>query len=331
MRMRYQLSDFDYSLPDKLIARRPHRRGDSRLLVYYLDNGKIIDDHFRNLGNYLRPETTLVFNNSKVIKARLELDNKEIFVLRELGRYRAECLVFPGKRFRQGAKLAFGNGITVEVEAVTESGGRILRFSLPLLSKALNKYRRTPFPPYVEADEAYAGRYQTVFARRPGSVAAPTAGLHFTSSQIKALRANYPIVEVTLHVGLGTFAPVKGDDISSHKMHAEYYRVGAAAAKQLNAARHITAIGTTSARVLESIAQPGRLFTSDAGWTDIFITPGYKFKATNALITNFHLPRSTLLMLVAAMVGLDELKRIYRHAIEQAYRFYSFGDAMLIV
>lgn len=325
-----KLSDFDFELPKKLIAQTPARpRNHARLLIYDRKTGKIADDHFYNLEKYLPAQTTLVLNNSKVEKARLRFGPTEIFVLETINPTTVRALVRPGRKFTLGKKTEITKGFVVETIDIDESGIRTLRLNKDVDDPLLDDFRLTPLPPYIKQDESLAGEYQTVYADPLGSKAAPTAGLHFTADQLAGLKKKIPVAELTLHVGLGTFAPVKTDDISEHKMHEEWYEVSAQAAKLLNRAKHITAVGTTSARTLESLARP---FQPTSGETNIFITPGYEFKNVDALITNFHLPKSTLLMMVSALLGsVDELHGIYNHAIAEKYRFYSFGDAMLIL
>lgn len=330
--MKLKLSDFDYALPRELIAQTPARpRNHARLLVYDRASHRITDDVFYSLDKYLPADSTLVFNNSKVEKCRLDFGSTEIFVLRELGPKTLKALVRPGRKFRLGSQLSVplpAGELVIDTLDVDKDGIRTLRFNVDVHDPSLEESRRTPFPPYIQANESLGRRYQTVYARQPGSKASPTAGLHFTRSQIAKLAKNHPIVQLTLHVGMGTFAPIKSQDPTKHTMHAEEFSLGAPAAATLNRAKHITAVGTTTARTLESLRRPFKEF---AGSTNIFITPDYRFKNTDALITNFHLPKSTLLMLVAALVGTDELQRIYSHAIKKRYRFYSFGDAMLIL
>lgn len=335
--MSHTLSDFDYELPEELIAQQPaHPRDHARLLVYDREEGSITDDRFYNIGRYLPPKTTLVANNSRVERCRLLFGEgtMEVFVLNSSGPERVEALVRPGRKFREGRTVRLSDTITAEVLSVDEEGIRTLELSPGLDDPIYEEHRHTPFPPYIEQDESLSGKYQTVYAREResgASKAAPTAGLHFTRELIGDLRSEgVRWTEVTLHVGLGTFAPVTSDTIDEHTMHSESYEIDGDTAKELNRASHITAVGTTSVRVLEAESGGERSFEACRGETDIFIRPGYRFQAVDALITNFHLPKSTLLMLVAAMTGLDEMRRIYRHAIEERYRFYSFGDAMLI-
>ncbi|HYW36426.1 MAG TPA: tRNA preQ1(34) S-adenosylmethionine ribosyltransferase-isomerase QueA [Balneolaceae bacterium] len=332
--MKFTLSDFDYDLPDKLIAQKPAQpRDHARLLVYDRSSGKITDDHFYNLLNYLPEQTTMVVNNSKVEKCRLLFDDgkKEIFVLDAINNTTVKAMVRPGRKFKKDSKISLTEEISAEVLDIDEEGLRILELNPPLNHKVYDQHRRTPFPPYIEQNESLSEQYQTVYARAMGSKAAPTAGLHFTDEMWEKIgRSSIKRTEVTLHVGRGTFAPVK-DTIEDHTMHEEQFEMDASAAEVLNSAEHITAVGTTSVRVLESNHKRYGSFQPDKRATDLFIKPGYHFRAVDALITNFHLPKSTLLMLVAAFMGYDKMKRIYRHAINQQYRFYSFGDAMLIL
>lgn len=333
--MKYTLSDFDYQLPEELIAQTPASpRDHARLLVYDRSTGVITDDFFYNLGKYLPADTRLVVNNSKVEKCRLLFDDgkKELFVTSVLNNHTVEALVRPGKKFKAGKRVELAEGITAEVTQVDEDGLRRLNLSHSLDAPELEPYKHTPFPPYIEQDESLSEEYQTVYAKDPGSKAAPTAGLHFTDELLDKLdKQGIKKSEVTLHVGLGTFAPVKTEQIEQHVMHSEWYQLDEQTAQELSQAKHITAVGTTSVRVLESLSGEGRTFKAQSGETDIFITPGYKFKAVDALITNFHLPKSTLLMLVSALMGFEEMHRVYQYAIKEEYRFYSFGDAMLIL
>lgn len=333
--MQYTLSDFDYDLPEELVAQSPaNPRDHARLLIYDRKTGKITDDHFYNVGEYLPAQTNLVVNNSKVEKCRLLFDEgkKEIFVTSALNNRTVEAMVRPGKKFKLDKTVRLTEGVSAKVTHIAEDGLRTLQLSCDLDDPRIEPYKHTPFPPYIEQDESLSEEYQTVYAKDMGSKAAPTAGLHFTEGLIKKLKEQgVQKTEVTLHVGLGTFAPVKTEDISEHKMHSEWFHLGANQCRDLNEAEHITAVGTTSVRVLETASDGSRHFEPCSMDTDIFITPGYEFKAVDALITNFHLPKSTLLMLVSAFMGFDEMKRVYRHAIKNEYRFYSFGDAMLIL
>ncbi|HKJ44337.1 MAG TPA: tRNA preQ1(34) S-adenosylmethionine ribosyltransferase-isomerase QueA [Balneolales bacterium] len=330
--MQYTLSDFDYNLPNDLIAQEPaHPRDHARLLVYNRVTSEITDDYFYNLLKYLDPQTTLVLNNSKVEKARLLFDNKEVFIVQARNNNTVEAMVRPGRKFKLGQTLELTDGITAKITHIAEDGLRTLVFNKDLDDPVYDPYRHTPFPPYIKQNELLADEYQTVYARDLGSKAAPTAGLHFTKKLLRNIEeAGIDKAEVTLHVGLGTFAPVKTENIEEHNLHSEWFEIDDRTAKQLNAANHMTAIGTTSVRVLESSIQDTRRFHSHHSNTEIFIKPGYEFKAVDNLITNFHLPKSTLLMLVAAFMGYEPMRRVYKHAIKEKYRFYSFGDAMLI-
>lgn len=333
--MTFTLSDFDYDLPESLIAQEPAEpRDHARLLVYDRSEQTITDDYFYNLPDYLPTDTSLVVNSSKVEKCRLLFDdgNREVFILESLNDRTVRALVRPGKKFKKGNTVKLTDKISAEVLSVDEEGIRTLKLSPGLNNPVYENYKYTPFPPYIEQNEELSEDYQTLYAQEPGSKAAPTAGLHFTEPMIEKIRrSQIEWIEVTLHVGLGTFAPVKTENIDDHTMHSEWYEIDRQTARQLNRSEHITAVGTTSIRVLESTVGEERTFQPCKGETDIFIRPGYSFQAVDALITNFHLPKSTLLMLVAAFMGYEEMQRVYRHAIEEEYRFYSFGDAMLIL
>lgn len=333
--MQYSLSDFDFNLPEEFIAQAPASpRDHAKLLVYNRETKSITDDYFYNLGKYLHPKTTLVVNNSKVEKCRLMFNGgkKELFVTSVRNNNTIEALVRPGKKFRVGKEVELAEGIIAKVTHVAEDGLRTIILSHDLDAPELEPFKYTPFPPYIEQDESLASEYQTVYAKDLGSKAAPTAGLHFTDELLFNLESQgISKAEVTLHVGLGTFAPVKTENLDEHIMHSEWYQLDGTTATQLSNAEHITAVGTTSIRVLESLSNEERVFKPQSGETDIFITPGYHFKAVDALITNLHLPKSTLLMLVSALTGFDEMHRLYEHAIAKKYRFYSFGDAMLIL
>lgn len=328
----YTLSDFDYHLPEKLIAQVPAEpRDHSRLLVYDRNSGSITDAHFYQIGDFLHKGTTLVMNNSRVEKARLLFGRMEVFVVHSVNDRTVEVMVRPGKKFRLDKVVELAPGIAAEVVSIAGDGLRTLRFNQPLDSPVFGPYRQTPFPPYIKPDEKLSERYQTVYARPEGSKAAPTAGLHFTPGLLSALTdQGFGMAEVTLHVGLGTFAPVKTEDIAGHKLHSEEWHLDPIAAGKINQAKHITAIGTTSSRVLESL--PDRPVRPGSGSTEIFIRPGaYGFRYVDSMVTNFHLPKSTLLMMVAAFMGYEEMRSVYAHAIREGYRFYSFGDAMLIL
>lgn len=332
--MDYTLSDFDYDLPEQHIAQEPaHPRDHARLLIYNRKTGEITDDFFYNILNYLPIDTTLVVNNSKVEKCRLLFEDgkKEIFILDAVNDTTVRAMVRPGKKFKTGKIVDVTKHISAEVLNVDEEGLRTLKMDPALSDSIYNQYKRTPFPPYIEQNEALSDEYQTIYAQPPGSKAAPTAGLHFTDELWSKIgQTGIDQAEVTLHVGLGTFAPVK-DSITEHTMHEEWYELDKPTAKALNNSNHITAVGTTTVRVLETNRMHHAVFKAEERATDIFIKPGYEFKAVDSLITNFHLPKSTLLMLVAAFMGYDEMRRVYEHAIKQEYRFYSFGDGMLIL
>lgn len=333
--MLYTLSDFDYKLPENLIAQKPATpRDHSKLLIYNRKTRMITDDYFYNIGKYLPENTSLVVNNSKVEKCRLLFDQGkvEIFVTKAIDSVTVEAMVRPGKKFKPGKVTALTEDISATTISIADDGIRTIKLSHRLDDERIRPYKNTPFPPYIERNESLADRYQTVFAKDIGSKAAPTAGLHFTPELLDKLALQgVEKKEITLHVGLGTFAPVKADRIDEHIMHSEWYRLTAEQATDLNHSASITAVGTTSVRVLESTPKEACKFIQATGETNIFITPGYTFKSVDHLITNFHLPKSTLLMLVSAFMGFDEMHRVYRHAIENKYRFYSFGDAMLIL
>lgn len=333
--MSLTLDDFDYDLPEELIAQKPATpRDHSRLLVYDRRSQKITDDHFYNIGEYLPENTSLVVNNSKVEKCRLLFNEGkiEIFVTKAMDDKTVEAMVRPGKKFKPGKKTELTEKLSTETLEITEDGLRIIQLSHSLDDTLFEPHKYTPFPPYIERDESLSDRYQTVYAKDQGSKAAPTAGLHFTPDLLKKLqKQGIEKKEVTLHVGLGTFAPIKADKIEDHIMHSEWYQITKKQAEALNQSKSITAVGTTSVRVLESAPKVDGMFKACSGDTDIFITPGYEFKSVDHLITNFHLPKSTLLMLVSAFTSLEEVRRIYNHAVQEKYRFYSFGDAMLLL
>ncbi len=332
--MSYTLSDFDYHLPEELIAQSPaHPRDHARLLVYNRKTGRITDDYFYNLHEYLPEHTSLVVNNSKVEKCRLLFDEgrTEIFVINSRNNDTVEALVRPGKKFKAGKILELGDGIRAEVTHVAEDGLRTLQLTPALDDPVYESVMHTPFPPYIQQNEELAEEYQTVYAKDLGSKAAPTAGLHFTDELLQRIEdKGISKLEVTLHVGMGTFHPVKTEKIEEHDMHSEWYRLDADTADALNRAEHVTAVGTTSVRVLEAAWKESG-YQAEMGETDIYIMPGYEYKNVNALITNFHLPKSTLLMLVSAFMGMEEMWKVYNHAIREKYRFYSFGDGMLLL
>lgn len=328
MTKNYTLNYFDFELPKELIAQEPaHPRDHARLLVYDRKTKSITDDSFYNLEKYLDPSTTLVLNNSKVEKCRIQIGKVELFVIDTINPHLIKAMVRPGKKFKLGRHRI--EDIDIEVIDIADDGIRTIKLEQSLDDEVFEKYKLTPLPPYIEQNEELSEEYQTVYAKPLGSKAAPTAGLHFTDELLEKIKSKHDILEVTLHVGLGTFAPVKQENLKEHKLHEESYFISSDVAKKLNEAKHLTAVGTTSVRTLESAPHP---FSKTEDSTTIFITPGYEFQSVDALITNFHLPKSTLLMLVSAFIGsVDELHRIYAHAIRKGYRFYSFGDAMIII
>ena len=332
--MSLRTKDFDYHLPDELIATRPlAERADSRMLVVYRDSARIEHRMFRELPEFLRPDDLLVLNDTKVIAARVLSDDGkiELLCLERLSPVAWRCLVRPGRRMKTGRTLTVG-GIVGTVAEVCSNGDRLITWDAPL---DLNQHGHLALPHYMNRDDESADRerYQTVFAREEGAIAAPTAGLHFTPEMLEQL----PHAFLTLHVGVGTFRPVNVEVVADHVMHAEKYALGAATARRVNAASRVVAVGTTVTRVLEALGSmtgggASRLAATDhAGVTDIFIHPPYEFRVVGALLTNFHLPQSTLLMLVSAFAGRDLIAEAYRQAVAERYRFYSYGDCMLVV
>ena len=340
-------SDFYFDLPPELIAQTPLQRRDaSRLLVMSRETGALEHRHFYELPRFLRPGDCLVLNDSRVLPARLIGSRVpgggscEVLLLTDKGDSVWECLVRPGKKLRPGAEITFGPSgeLSAVVEAVTEGGNRLVRFRYDgIFLEVLERLGEMPLPPYIREKLANRERYQTVYSRAPGSAAAPTAGLHFTEELLREIAAlsAVKICYVTLHVGLGTFRPVKEENILDHEMHAEYCVVPEETARIVTetkrAGGRVVAVGTTSCRTLESFAGKDGTLAARSGWTDIFIYPGYRFRCVDALVTNFHLPESTLIMLVSALAGRENVLNAYRAAVEQRYRFFSFGDAMLIV
>ena len=336
--------DFWYHLPEELIAQTPlQQRDTSRLMVLDKSSGQITHRHFYDVLEYLQPGDCLVMNDSRVLPARL-LGHRptggavEILLLRDLGDKKWECLCKPGRKMQVGCEVLFGNGeLSAVVREVQEDGNRIVEFSYEgIFLEVLERLGKMPLPPYIKAELSDQERYQTVYSREVGSAAAPTAGLHFTSELLDAIRAKgVRTAFVTLHVGLGTFRPVKVDDVESHRMHSELCMMGEETARILNETKanggRIICVGTTSCRTLESLVNEDGSFVPSSKWTDIFIYPGYKFKAMQGLITNFHLPESTLVMLVSAFAGKEHVLSAYNNAVEEKYRFFSFGDAMLIL
>ena len=337
-------SDFYFDLPEELIAQDPlEDRSSSRLMVLDKNTGEITHRIFRDITEYLHPGDCLVINDTKVIPARLigakeDTGAKiEILLLKRKENDIWETLVKPGKKCRPGAKVVFGNGeLRAEILEVLEDGNRLVQFSYEgIFEEVLDRLGQMPLPPYITHKLQDKNRYQTVYAKYEGSAAAPTAGLHFTKELLKEIEdSGVRIARVTLHVGLGTFRPVKVDNVLEHHMHSEYYHVSKEAADIINDTRRnggrVISVGTTSTRTLESVAQDDGTIVPGSGNTEIFIYPGYKFKAIDCLITNFHLPESTLLMLVSALAGKDHILAAYEEAVKERYRFFSFGDAMFI-
>ncbi len=341
--MQYLKSDFYYDLPEEQIAQTPAEpRDSSRLLVYDRSTDKTEHRIFRDVADYLKAGDVLVVNNTKVLPARIYAHTEnggavEVLLLKRLEKDRWEVLVKPGKKCVRGRTLYVSEELSLTVEDITDSGERIVRFNYDgIFEDILNRVGNMPLPPYIKKKLEDKSRYQTVYAQKDGSAAAPTAGLHFTPALLDGLREKgVEIAEVLLHVGLGTFRPVKEEIITEHKMHSEYYEIGEEAAETINRAkregRRIIAVGTTSVRTLESAADESGYVKACSGNTEIFIYPPYKFKCVDALITNFHLPESTLIMLVAALTGREKVLSLYETAVREGYRFFSFGDAMLVL
>lgn len=339
-------STYFYDLPESLIAQDPlEKRDESRLLILGKESGNIEHKSFKDVIEYLKPNDCLVINNTRVIPARLlgkkeETEGKiELFLLKNLGGDFWETLAKPGKKAVPGVKFVFGENkeLRAEVVEVKVDGNRIIKFYYEgVFQEVLDKVGIVPLPPYIHNKLEDKERYQTVYSKFKGSSAAPTAGLHFTKELLKGIEERgISIAEVTLHVGLGTFRPVKEDDILKHKMHSEWYEINEEACRKINETRkkggRIIAVGTTSCRVLESVSEKNKELVPMTGNTEIFIYPGYEFKILDGLITNFHLPESTLIMLVSALAGYDNVMNAYKNAVEEKYRFFSFGDAMLII
>lgn len=337
-------SDFYYDLPQELIAQTPlERRDSSRLLVLHKADGAIEHRHFYDILDYLHEGDCLVMNDSRVIPARL-LGKRvpsggavEVLLLTDKGDGIWECLVKPGRKLHEGAEISFGDGaLTATVKEVLETGNRLVQFHYEgIFLEILERLGKMPLPPYIKEELQDGERYQTVYSKVNGSAAAPTAGLHFTKELLAKIAAKgVKLAYVTLHVGLGTFRPVKAEEITEHHMHSEFCMISRETAELLNETKRnhgrIVCVGTTSCRTLESLAEEDGTFSEKSAWTDIFIYPGYHFKAMDALITNFHLPESTLIMLVSAFAGYDHVMNAYQEAVQNRYRFFSFGDAMLI-
>lgn len=340
-----KLSDFNYELPDELIAQDPLlKRSDSRLMVLNREDDSIAHKHFRDITEYIKPGDCLVINDTKVLPARLIGAKEdtgasiEVLLLKRHDDKIWETLVKPGKKARPGARISFGDGKLVgEVIDVVEEGNRLVRFEYEgIFEEVLDELGQMPLPPYITHHLEDKNRYQTVYAKHTGSAAAPTAGLHFTDELLEQLKAmGVKIARVTLHVGLGTFRPVKVENILEHHMHSEFYMINEEAANTINETRKnggkIISVGTTSTRTLETAAGDDGTIKPCSGWTEIFIYPGYRFKCVDRLITNFHLPESTLLMLVSALYDREKVLEAYKVAVEERYRFFSFGDAMIIL
>ena len=336
--------DFWYNLPEELIAQTPlQKRDSSRLCVLNRENGNISHKHFFDIIDYLQPGDCLVMNDSRVLPARL-LGHRpsggavEVLLLRDLGDKKRECLCKPGRKMQQGNEVIFGNGeLTGIVAEVKEDGNRIVEFQYEgIFLEVLERLGKMPLPPYIKEELQDQERYQTVYSREVGSAAAPTAGLHFTNELLDQLREKgIQTAFITLHVGLGTFRPVKAENVFEHHMHSELCMMNAQTAALLNETKRnggrVVCVGTTSCRTLESLVNDDGIFIEKSKWTDIFIYPGYQFKAMDGLITNFHLPESTLVMLVSAFTGRESVLNAYNEAVKERYRFFSFGDAMLIL
>ncbi len=337
-------SDFCFDLPEELIAQTPlEKRDSSRLLHLDRQTGAIEHRHFYELPDYLRAGDCLVLNDTRVLPARLlgcrkSGGNVELVLLRDLGDGCWECLSRPGRKTKPGTELSFGDGeLTATVEAVAEGGNRIVRFHFEgIFLEVLERLGKMPLPPYIREELQDSERYQTVYSRELGSAAAPTAGLHFTPELLRQIRdKGVKLCYVTLHVGLGTFRPVKEEEIEDHAMHSEFCVVTPETAAVVNETKRsggrVIAVGTTSCRTLESFAEEDGTLVPGSRWTNIFIYPGYRFKCIDALVTNFHLPESTLIMLVSALAGREQVLHAYEVAVQEKYRFFSFGDAMLIM
>ena len=337
-------ADFDFQLPEELIAQTPlERRDASRLLTLDKNTGAVAHHHFYDLPRFLRAGDCMVLNDSRVLPARLIGRRPsggacEVLLLVDKGENLWECLVRPGRKLKPGAQVIFGDGhLTATIEAELEDGKRAVRFHYQgIFLEILEQLGKMPLPPYITHQLKDKNRYQTVYALHEGSAAAPTAGLHFTKELLEQIQAmGVKIARVTLHVGLGTFRPVKVDNVLDHHMHSEFYQIEEGEAAKINdtktAGGRVICVGTTSCRTIESAAGEDGRIKAGSGWTDIFIYPGYRFKLLDGLITNFHLPESTLVMLVSALAGREQVLAAYGEAIRERYRFFSFGDAMLII
>ena len=340
-----KVTDFTFDLPEELIAQDPlEDRASSRLLALDRVTGERSHRHFRDIKEYLKPGDCLVINDTKVIPARLIGEKEgtgakiEVLLLKRKENDMWETLVKPGKKARPGARIAFGSGeLVAEVVDVLDEGNRLIHFEYEgIFEEVLDRLGQMPLPPYITHQLQDKNRYQTVYAKHEGSAAAPTAGLHFTNELLKEIEEmGVKIAHVTLHVGLGTFRPVKVENVLEHHMHSEFYCIEQDAADMINETKanggRVISVGTTSTRTLESAADENGYLTAKSGWTEIFIYPGYTFKVIDGLITNFHLPESTLLMLVSALAGRDHVIAAYEEAVQERYRFFSFGDAMVII
>lgn len=340
-----KLQDYDFYLPEDLIAQEPLLKRDmSRLMVLHRENGSVENKVFKDIIDYIKPGDCLVLNNTRVIPARLfgsrdDTGGKiEVLLLKRIEKDKWEVLVKPGKKAKDGTKIVFGEGLlSAVVLSHTPEGGRIIEFTYDgIFEEVLDKLGEMPLPHYIKKKLEDKERYQTVYSKVEGSAAAPTAGLHFTKELLKSISdRGINIAYVTLHVGLGTFRPVKVENIEEHHMHSEFYTIDEDTAEIINNSKRnggrIIAVGTTSTRTLETASSEIGEIKKQSGWTNIFIYPGYKFKAVDCLITNFHLPKSSLIMLVSALAGREKILNAYRLAVEEKYRFYSFGDAMLII
>ena len=338
-------SDFYYDLPEELIAQTPiEQRDTSRLMTLSRETGRVEHHHFYELPNFLRPGDCLILNNSRVLPARL-LGQRlpgggacEVLLLIDRGEQTWECLVRPGRKMRTGARLSFGDGaLTAEVVGEVEGGNRLVHFNYEgIFLEVLERLGKMPLPPYIKEELQDRERYQTVYSKVVGSAAAPTAGLHFTPELLEKIAAmGVGIGYVTLHVGLGTFRPVKEEEVTDHEMHSEFCMIPQETADLINQTKanggRVICVGTTSCRTLESWARENGTMEAKAGWTNIYIYPGYKFKVMDGLVTNFHLPESTLIMLVSAFAGRENVLAAYKEAVKERYRFFSFGDAMFLI
>lgn len=337
-------SDFNFDLPEELIAQTPlEKRDNSRLLHLGINDGSIEHRHFYDIKDYIRPGDCLVLNDSRVLPARLigcrpTGGSVELVLLKDLGGGCWECLSRPGRKTKPGQEILFGDGeLTATVEKVTDGGNRVVKFHYEgVFLEVLERLGKMPLPPYIKEELQDSERYQTVYSRELGSAAAPTAGLHFTNELLQEIKdKGVNVCFVTLHVGLGTFRPVKEDDIENHDMHSEFCIVPDETAKIINSTKknggRVICVGTTSCRTVESFANEDGTINPTSGWTNIFIYPGYSFKCIDGLITNFHLPESTLIMLVSALAGRENVLNAYEQAVKERYRFFSFGDAMIII